>query len=70
MIPPINKHNLQYLISNQPDGSRKAKYLQPAFYEFVPFHILRRLGTSYQVHGTSKKMSNVLIFKEHKNTKQ
>ena len=66
MIPPINKHNLQYLISNQPDGSRRVKYLQPAFYEFVPFHILRRLGPSYQAQGTLKKTSNVLVFKEHK----
>ena len=64
MIPPINKHNLQYLISNQPNGSRRVRYLQSAFYEFVPLHILRRLGPSYQVQGTLKKTSNVLIFKE------
>jgi len=70
MITPINKHNLQYLISNQPDGSRRVKYLQPSVYEFIPQAILRLLGPSYQVQGTLKKTSNVLIFKEPKTPKQ
>lgn len=66
MIRPVNKHNLQYLISNQPDGTRKVRYLQPAVYEFIPQAVLRRLGPSYQAQGTLKKTANVLVFKEPK----
>jgi len=66
MIEPVKKSNIQYLISNQPNGTRKVKYILPRVYEFIPLAILRRLGKSYQAQGTLKKTSNVLIFKEPK----
>jgi len=61
MIGPVNKHNLQYLISNNPDGSRKVKYILPSVYEFIPQEMLRRLELTvpYQVQAIPQKKTPI-----------
>jgi hypothetical protein len=55
MIGEQKKHNFQYLISNQPDGSRKVKYLQPSIHEFIPLETLRRQEVVYETKATPHK---------------
>jgi hypothetical protein len=55
MIGEQKKHNLQYLISNQPDGSRKVKYLIDNVHEFIPIKILRRQEVVYETKATPHK---------------
>ena len=55
LIGQQNKHNFQILISNQPDGSRKVKYLQPSTYEFIPLEILRWQEVVYETKATPHK---------------
>jgi len=69
MIPPINKHKLQCLISNQPDGSRRMKYLQPSVYEFIPLEILRRQGVAYETQETPYKKDPIQFPKNIKPNK-
>jgi len=55
MIGEQKKHNFQYLISNQPNGSRKVKYLQPSIHEFIPLEILRWQEVVYEMKATPHK---------------
>ena len=66
LIGQQNKHNFQILISNQPDGSRKVKYLQPSTYEFTPMEILSRQEVLYETKAAPHKKDPIQFSKNIK----
>ena len=55
LIIPPKKSDIRYLISDQPNGSRKVKYLQPSIHEFTPLEILKRQDVTYKTQATPHK---------------